>query len=74
MQVEASKEPFRKDIKIKNDGCSVGTLHGGPIERLAFLYDRHEEITRHIWMKHIKICYHPTVIHVFCLPLKYGCG
>ena len=28
----------------KNGGDSWGTLHGRPIERLAFYYDRHEEI------------------------------
>ena len=52
----------------KNGRYSVGTWYGRPMERLAFRYDRHEEITRYIQMRNI--CYHPTVMHVFCLPLK----
>ena len=32
------------------------------MERLAFHCDRHEEITRHIRMRHLY--YHPTVISV----------
>ena len=38
------------------------------MEMLAFCYDRHEEITRYIQMRHMY--YHPTVMHVFYLPLK----
>ena len=53
--------------KNKYGGCSVGTLHGSPMERLAFRYDRHEEIIRYIEMRHIYN--HPMVMHVFCLPL-----
>ena len=49
-------------------GTKVGTLYGRPTERLAFHYDRHEEITRYIRMRNID--YHPTVMHMFCLPLK----
>ena len=33
--------------KNKNDGNSWGTLYGRPMERLAFRYDRHEEIARY---------------------------
>ena len=33
-----------------------------------FCYDRHEEITRYIQIRHIY--YYPAVMHVFCLPLK----
>ena len=40
------------DVKKENGGYSWGTLHGRPIERLAFHYDRHEEITRYIQTKH----------------------
>ena len=39
--------------KNKNGGYSWGTLHEIPMERLAFRYDRHEEITRYIRMWHI---------------------
>ena len=49
--------------KNKNDGDSWGTLYGRPMERLAFCYDRHEEIANYIWMWHIY--YHPMVIRVF---------
>ena len=49
--------------KNKNGRCSVGTLHGRPMERLAFHYDRHEEITRYIWMRHMY--YHPMVMCMF---------
>ena len=52
----------------KNGRYSMGTLYGRPMERLAFCYDRHEEITKYIRMRNIY--YHPTVLHVFCLPLK----
>ena len=38
------------------------------MERLAFRYDRHEEITRYIRMWHMY--YHPMVMCVFCLLLK----
>ena len=55
--------------KNKNGGYSVGTLHGRPMERLAFRYDRHEEITKYIRMRNIY--YHPTVMHVFCLLIKF---
>ena len=41
--------------KNKNDGYSVGTLYGRPMERLAFRYDRHGEITRYIRMRNIHI-------------------
>ena len=43
-------------------------MHGRTMERLAFRYDRYEEITRYIQMRHMY--YHPMVIHVFCLALK----
>ena len=33
--------------KNKNGGDSWGTLYGRPVERLAFRYDRHEEIARY---------------------------
>ena len=33
--------------KNKNGGYSVGILHGRLMERLAFCYDRHEEILRY---------------------------
>ena len=60
---------FYNDVKNKNGGYSVGTLHGRPMERLAFYYHRHVEIIRYIRMRHIY--YHPMVMHVFCLlPLK----
>ena len=36
------------------------------MERLAFRYDRHEEITRYSRMRNIY--YHLMVMHVFCLP------
>ena len=37
-----------------------------------FRYDRHEEITRYVWIRHMY--YHPMVMRVFCLPLKFfGC-
>ena len=39
--------------KNKNGGDSWGTLHGRPMERLAFHYDRHEEIARYIRMWHV---------------------
>ena len=54
--------------KNKNGGYSWGTLHGMPMERLVFRYDRHEESIRYIWMRHIY--YYPMVIRVFCVPLK----
>ena len=34
-------------LKNKNGGDSWGTLYGRPMERLAFCYDRHEEIARY---------------------------
>ena len=40
------------------------------MERLAFRYDRHEEITGYIRMRHVY--YHPMVMCVFCLPLKFS--
>ena len=49
--------------KNKNGGDSWGTLYGRPMERLAFHYDRHEEIVNYIRMWHIY--YHPMVMHVF---------
>ena len=54
--------------KNKNGGDSWGTLYGRPMERLAFCYDRHEEIAIYIQMWHIY--YHPIVMRMFCLPLK----
>ena len=54
--------------RYKNGRYSMGTLYGRPMERLAFRYDRHEEVTRYIQIR--DIYYHPTVMHVFCLPLK----
>ena len=38
---------IRNDVKNKNGGDSWGTLYGRPVERLAFRYDRHEEIARY---------------------------
>ena len=58
--------------KNKNGGYSMGTLYGRPMERLAFRYDRHEEITRYIRMRNTY--YHPMVMHVFCLPLTFLAG
>ena len=55
--------------KSKNGGDSWGILYGRPMEALAFCYDRHEGITRYIRMRNIY--YHPTVMHVFCIPLKF---
>ena len=43
-------DPSAMTSKNKNGGYNVGTLHGRPMERLAFRYDRHEEITRYIRM------------------------
>ena len=48
--------------KNKNGGYSWGTLHETPMERLAFCYDRHEESTRYIRMRHMY--YHPMVMRV----------
>ena len=53
----------------KNGRYSMGTLYGRPIERLVIRYDRLEEITRYIRMRNIY--YHPTVMQVFCSPLKF---
>ena len=39
------------------------------MKRVAFCYDRHEEIVRYIQMWYIY--YHPMVMRVFCLPLKF---
>ena len=50
----------------KNGRYSMGTLYGRPMERLAFRYDRHEEITRYIRIGNIY--HHTTVMHVFYLP------
>ena len=58
--------------KNKNGGDSWGTLYGRPMERLAFCYDRHEEIAKYIRMWHIY--YHSMVMRVFCLPLKFSAG
>ena len=55
--------------KNKNGCDSWGTLYGRPMERLAFRYDRHEEIANYIWMWHIY--YHQMVMRVFCLRLKF---
>ena len=57
--------------KKKNGGYSWGTCMEGIWrgERLAFRYDRHEEIVRYIRMWHVY--YHPMVMHVFCLPLNF---
>ena len=49
---------------------SVGILHGRPMERLEYRYDGHEEITGYIRMRHVY--YHPMVMRVFCLPLKFS--
>ena len=49
--------------KSKNGGNSWGTLYGRPMKGLAFRYDRHEEITRYIWMRNMH--YHTMVMHVF---------
>ena len=54
---------IRNDVKNKNGGDSWGTLYGRSMERLAFHYDRHEEVANYIRMWHM--CYHPMVIHVF---------
>ena len=58
--------------KNKNGSDSWGTLYGRPMERLAFRYDRHEEIVRYIRMWHVY--YHPMVMRIFCLPLKFSAG
>ena len=58
--------------KNKNGSDSWGTLHGRPMERLAFYYDRHKEIARYIRMWHIY--YHPMGMRVFCLHLKFSAG
>ena len=55
-------------LKSKNGGDSWGTLYGRPMEGLAVHYDRHEEITRYIWMRDMH--YHSMVMSVFYLPLK----
>ena len=44
-------------------------IKGLYMERLMFRYDRHEEIANYIRMWHIH--YHPMVMRVFCLPLKF---
>ena len=56
-------------LKIKMVSIVWGlNLHGRPMGKLAFHYDKHEEIKRYICMRHM--CYdHPTVMRVFCLPL-----
>ena len=56
--------------KIKMAAIGGGTLYGKPMERLAFRYDRHEEIARYIRMWHVY--YHPMIMRVFCLSLKIG--
>ena len=58
--------------KNKNGGDSWGTLYGRPMERLGFPYDKHEEIAYYIRMWHIY--YHPMVMRVFCLCLKFLAG
>ena len=58
--------------KNKNGGDSWGTLYGRPMERLAFRYDRHEEIAYYIWIWHVY--YHLMVMRVFCLLLKFSAG
>ena len=58
--------------KNKNGGDSWGILYGMPMERLAFRYDRHEEIAKYIRMWHIY--YHPMVMRMFCLRLKFSAG
>ena len=58
--------------KSKNGGDSWGTLYGRPMEGLVFCYDRHKEITKYIRMKDMH--YHPMVLHMFCLPLKFLAG
>ena len=44
---------IRNDVKNKMAAIIGGTLHGRPMERLAFRYGRHEEIARYIRMWHI---------------------
>ena len=44
----------------------MGTLHGRPMERLVFCYDRHEEIIGYSVEEYDNMYYHPTVMHVFC--------
>ena len=58
----------------KSKNCNIGweTLHRSRIERLAFYYDRHEEITRYIQIRDMH--YHPVVMHVFCVPLNFLAG
>ena len=53
---------IRNDITNKNGGDSWGTLYGRPMERLAFHYDRHEEIANYIQMWHVY--YNPMVMCV----------
>ena len=57
--------------KNKNGGDSWGTLHGRPMERMAFRYDRHmhEEIVRYIRMWHVY--YHPMVMCVLLTFKKF---
>ena len=59
---------IRNDVKNKNGRDSWGTLCGRPMERLAFRYDRHEEIANYIRIWHVY--YHLMVMRVFCLLLK----
>ena len=56
--------------KNKNGSDSWGTVHGRPIERLMFRYDRHEEITRYIRMWHVY--YHPMVMRIYILISSSG--
>ena len=58
--------------KSKYGGDSWWTLYGRPMEGLAFCFDRHEEISRYIWMGDMH--YHAVVMHLFCLPLKILAG
>ena len=58
--------------KNKNGGDSWGTLYERPMERLAFHYDRHQEIANYIRIWHVY--YHLMVMRVFCLLLKFLAG
>ena len=50
----------------------VALVGGLCMEGLVIHYDKHEEITRYIRMRDMH--YHPMVMHVFCLPLKFLAG
>ena len=51
----------------------MASIVGGFVwNALVFCYDRHEEIIRYIRMRNMH--YHPVVMRVFCLPLKFLAG